>query len=629
MKGKTVKRKRLGDVLIQQGSLSEVDLNFAISLQQERVTRLGDLLLKEGLVSKADIGRALEHVQGIPYVQCPPQSVEPEVLAKLPHPIAERCCAMPLSIDGRELVVALAEPQNLRIIDELQFSSGMVISPRFSFREDVQDAIARFYEGKIGSSRPMPDDDRHVTVEADSSQNVEFIVKDLGEENRAAQQEKQAGVKLRTPAVRFVSSILAQSAEKSASDIHIEPRDGNVLVRVRIDGVLRDLTSIPAEHRASVISRIKILANMDIAERRVPQDGRFLMRYRGQRLDLRISTLPTHFGEKVVIRLLDPRSTLLAFDQLGFSEPHAQEFMRILRLPQGMVLVTGPTGSGKSTTLYSALNLLRAPDRNIITVEDPVEYIMDGINQVQVHPKAGLTFSSVLPSLLRQDPDAIMVGEIRDVSTAEIAMKASQTGQMVFSTLHTNDSISAIARLLNLGVPSYLIASSITAVLAQRLVRRLCSCRVEAPLSGTHERILAAFGVPASEFFSQYEPVGCSACDHTGYKGRVGIYEMLSMDGPIRDAVFAGGRANEIGDLARRSGFRTMQQDAIDKVRQGTTTLEEIRREVPVGEPEAARTVRCLSCEREIATSSLYCSHCGTMQDDGATPFGDQLTTRR
>ena len=606
---RTTKKKRLGDVLVQDGRLTQEDLNFAVSLQGERLTRLGDLLLREGLVAKADIARALEEVQGFVYAPCPPASIEPAVLAKVPRAIAERCCAIPLHMTGRELIVAIAEPQNLECMHELQFCSGMTITPRFSFRQDIEQAILMFY-GHGGM--PLKDRDEQISAEADSFPALEFIVKDANEENRAAQQEKQAGVRLKTPAVRYVSRILAEAAEKGASDIHIEPQDETLLIRIRVDGVLRELTSIDIEHRAAIVSRIKILANIDIAERHIPQDGRFLMRYKGQRLDLRVSTLPTHFGEKVVIRLLDPRSTLMAFDQLGLSTRDASELVRILGLPQGMLLVTGPTGAGKSTTLYSALNLLRSPDSNIITVEDPVEYIMDGINQVQIRPKSGLTFSSVLPSLLRQDPDVIMIGEIRDVDTAEIAMKASQTGQFVLSTLHTNDSISAISRLVNLGVPAYLIASSLTAVIAQRLVRKLCSCRREVRNPATQKQILAAMGLKTDESFPQYEPVGCSSCEQTGFKGRVGIYEVLSVDGLIRDAVFAGSRSEEICDIARRSGFRTLQEDSLDKVKKGLTTLQEIRREVPAGN---AKTNRCASCEREVSPTSRYCSYCGTMQN--------------
>ena len=611
MSGTRGKKKRLGDVLVQHGSLSQDDLNFAVSLQRERVTRLGDLLLKEGLVSKADIGRALEQVRGFAYVPCPPDSIQPAALSMISRAIAEQCCVLPLELNGRELVVAMAEPQNLDLIHELQFRSGTTILPRFSFREDILEAITKFY-GPKGEASQDEEDENSADVETDSYPQLEFIVKDASEENRAAQQERQAGVRLKTPAVRYVSRILADAAEKAASDIHIEPHDDRVLVRIRVDGVLRELTSIPNEHRAAVVSRIKILANLDIAERRVPQDGRFLMRYGGRRLDLRVSTLPTHFGEKVVIRLLDPRSTLLAFEQLGLSEQHASQMRRILGLPQGMLLVTGPTGSGKSTSLYAALNILRAPGRNIITVEDPVEYIMDGINQVQVRPKAGLTFSSVLPSLLRQDPDVIMVGEIRDADTAEIAMKSAQTGQLVLSTLHTNDSISAISRLSNLGVPAYLIASSLTGVIAQRLVRKLCSCRKQVSSSTKHVKMLASLGISPVDLTTQYEAVGCATCDQTGYKGRIGIFEILAVDSPIREAVFTGSRAEEIYDLARRSGFRTMQEDAVEKVRRGLTTLEEIRREVPAG---SARMERCESCDREVSATSLYCSYCGAMQN--------------
>jgi type IV pilus assembly protein PilB len=306
------------------------------------------------------------------------------------------------------------------------------------------------------------------------------------------------------------------------------------------------------------------------------------MQYRGQRLDLRTSTLPTHFGEKVVIRVLDPRSTIITLDQLGFSEYHRKNLHKILDLPQGMLLVTGPTGSGKSTTLYAALNLLRSPSRNIITVEDPVEYMLDGVNQVQVHPKAGLTFASALPSILRQDPDVIMVGEIRDGETAEIALKASQTGHMVLSTLHTNDSVGAITRLLDLAVPAYLIASSVTGVMAQRLVRRLCTCRQQLAPNPAYHRRLENVGIKdPSSFAHLYQAAGCSSCENTGYKGRVGVYELLVIEGQIREVIHSGSRAEEVWGLAQSAGFRTMQEDALDKVKDGLTTLDEVQRIVP------------------------------------------------
>jgi type IV pilus assembly protein PilB len=570
--------------------------------------RLGEILLQDGLVSKKEIGEAMEHVQGVPYAECPPPSIEPDVLARVSYSIAERCCALPLEVKGRELIIAMAEPQNLAFLDELRFSTGMVISPRFSFRDDIIEGIKKFFK-EAGESLETtePGDDVDFSQDSDFSA-VEFITADSREENRAAMKELRAGLRQRTPAVRFVSNILAMAADKEASDIHIEPRVGNMIVRVRVDGILRELMTIPSQFTSSVISRIKILADMDIAERRVPQDGRFLMQYRGQRLDLRISTLPTHFGEKVVIRVLDPRSTIITLDQLGFSHQHRNLLHRILELPQGMLLVTGPTGSGKSTTLYAALNLLRSPARNIITVEDPVEYMLDGVNQVQVHPKAGLTFASVLPSILRQDPDVIMIGEIRDGETAEIVLKASQTGHMVLSTLHTNDSVGAITRLLDLNVPPYLIASSVTGVMAQRLVRRLCKCRQQLVSDLAYHRRLESLGVKDSSSFTHtYQAVGCSSCENTGYKGRVGIYELLMIEGQIREAIHSGARAEEVWGLARSAGFPSMQEDALNKVKEGLTTLDEVQRIVPFNlvTPE-----RCPSCSRELMPAFVYCPFC-------------------
>ena len=603
--------KRLGDVLIQHGSLSPESLNRAISLQkdQERDKRLGEILLKDGLVSKVDIGHALEQIQGIPYAECPPPEIEQSVLDLLPQTIAVRCCALPLEIKGRKLVVAMAEPQNLSYLDELRFSVGMPITPHFSFRDDILAAIDRFYAEEAPPETVVVEEEPDVFFGRDQETlDVEFIAEDIDDESSEAQRELRA-VRKRTPAVRFLSDIMSSAVEKSASDIHIEPRAESTLVRIRVDGILRELMTMPSEYQASVVSRVKILANMDISERRVPQDGRFLMQLRGRRLDLRISTLPTHYGEKVVIRVLDPRSTLITLDQLGFSERLSECLKKILAMPQGMLLVTGPTGSGKSTTLYASLNLLRSPRNNIVTVEDPVEFMLEGVNQVQVHPKAGLTFATCLPSILRQDPDVIMVGEIRNGETAEIAMNASQTGHLVLSTLHTNDSIGAITRLLDLGVPSYLIAASVTGVLAQRLVRRLCVCRNEKPASAAYTEKLKRIGVAnADQYKLEYEPVGCSVCESTGFKGRVGIYEMLSIEDAVRDAIHSQARSDTILAVARLLGFRTLQEDALEKVKAGLTSLDEIQRVVPW---DTIKSSRCQSCSKEIPPAHGFCPHCG------------------
>ena len=394
---------------------------------------------------------------------------------------------------------------------------------------------------------------------------------------------------------------------KQASDIHIEPQAAVTIVRIRVDGVLRELRRIPRAIQNSLISRIKILSDMDIGERRAPQDGRFMVSVGPRKIDMRVSTLPTQYGEKVVMRLLETIGAAAQLRRPGIPSGHCRRITSLLALPQGMLLVTGPTGSGKSTTLYSALNLLRKPAVNIVSVEDPVEYALPGINQVHVNTRAGLTFASCLRSILRQDPNVIMVGEIRDLETAEIAMKAAQTGHLVLSTLHTNDSISAVARLLDLGIPEYLIASSLTGILAQRLVRKLCSCR-------TYERVTPEYverlgEVGSSRFPDRFaRPVGCAVCDKTGYRGRVGIYELLVIDESIRAILRGGFKPELIRNAARGNGMRRMQEDALEKLYVGITTLEEIIRVVPI---ETVAPSECTECGHELLPAFHYCPYCG------------------
>jgi len=374
-----------------------------------------------------------------------------------------------------------------------------------------------------------------------------------------------------------------------------------------VDGMLRDYQRVPRNLQHTVTSRIKILSDMDISERRAPQDGRFLVRIAARRIDLRVSTLPTQYGEKVVMRLLESDAPQGTFESLGIPPWIDERLRRTLVQPQGMILVTGPTGSGKSTTLYSSLTYLRKPSINIITVEDPVEYAVPGLNQVQVNSKAGVTFASSLRSILRQDPNVIMVGEIRDKETAEIALKAAQTGHMLLSTLHTNDSISAVTRLLDLGVPAFQIASSVTGIVAQRLIRRLCSCRKSVPATAEYRRQLQLAGASIMPTV-QNLPNGCEDCDLTGYRGRVGIYEMLVFDDAIRAAVRDGSNAETVRTMARRGGMRMMCEYAIDQVAAGTTTMEEVERVVPV---ERVKTGACGSCMKTLAGNFVFCPYCG------------------
>jgi type IV pilus assembly protein PilB len=608
-----VKKKKLGEVLRERGHISAGDLSKIVADQQGKVIRLGELMLERALVTKEELASALEAVTAVPYVNCAEVTPDAEVLHLIPRHLAVRGCVFPIRRDGKKLVVAMAEPQNIGLSDELKFTSGATISPRLGFRAEIFTAIEKFYGGKVSAAEGLTSEPAAnvsaATAEPESSgPGMEFVSTSTRQANKDAIQEAQAElVRRHTPAVRLTSEVIMAASAKHASDIHIEPQVDGVIVRIRVDGVLRDLQKVPAALQNSFISRIKILADMDIAERRNPQDGRFLVKMGAQQIDMRVSSLPTQYGEKIVMRLLNPGETVRGFAELGLPPAVESTLLTALAQPQGMMLVTGPTGSGKSTTLYAALNHLRKPEVNIVTVEDPVEYVLPGVNQVHVNVKAGLTFASCLRSILRQDPNVIMVGEIRDKETAEIAMKAAQTGHLVLSTLHTNDSVAAVTRLLDLGIPPFMISSSISAIMAQRLVRRLCTCK------GTDEPTVA--NLERMEQLGQIEPVstifvpkGCELCELTGYRGRVGIYEILPFDETIRDAVRSGVRNEDIRNHMRDIGMKLMQEDALDKIITGMTSIEEISRVVPV---HTGSFPECAQCGRRISPTFHFCPHCG------------------
>ena len=613
-----LKRKRLGDALLERRSISPADLEKTIQDQPKANMRLGELLLKRGLVPKADLVAALEDVRGFAYVDCRTAVVDPEALKLIRREAAAGYGVMPLAVEGEFLVTVMAEPQDLHVISELEFVSGKRIAPRFGFRWEIDEAIKKWYGGPVADEHPAAGGGDVPVLDQIDVSNTHFSSSSSSERGRAAVAEFEAELrKERTPAVRMVSAVLTAAVLKRASDVHIEPQPAATVVRLRVDGTLRELVQFPAALGVPLVSRIKILADLDIAERRAPQDGRFQVAIGEQKMDLRVSTLPTRDGEKVVMRLLDPSATKVPLIDLGFSDRDAATLGRLLRRPQGMVLVTGPTGSGKSTTLYAALNLVRSPTMNVVTIEDPIEYRIPEINQVQINIPAGLTFAGTLRSVLRQDPNIIMLGEIRDTETAEIALQASQTGHLVLSTLHTNDSVAAVTRLLDLQVPGFLMAASISGILAQRLVRKLCSCRNEAAAGPEYRAQLAAVGIddpPDTRFLS----VGCAACDNTGYKGRVGIYEVLVFDEGIATAVRSGTRDDEIRNLARRGGMRLMAEDALEKVRQGITTLDEVLRVVPFEHGDGAR---CRNCKQALASNFLFCPYCGgKVLSPGASP---------
>jgi type IV pilus assembly protein PilB len=607
-----MKRKRLGEVLQGRGRISAASLQELFQEQKGTVIRLGELILDRGLVDKAALIEAIEEVSGVAYLDCSTVQCEKSALRAISATVAERLAVLPIRTENSTLIVAMAEPQNLMVIDELRFVSGKNISPRLAFRSEILAAIARNYELAGLESSQEKDTPAIAEVISEPIPEIEFISTSARQANREAIQEVQAEInQKKTPAVRLVSEIIQIALNKRASDIHIEPQASATAVRIRVDGVLRELEPMPRSIQNAIISRIKILSDMDIGERRAPQDGRFTVVLGQRKVDMRVSTLPTQYGEKIVMRLLETSSPLLSFADMGFPKDIASQISQILTLPQGMLLVTGPTGSGKSTTLYSALNVLRQQAVNIVTVEDPVEYRLPGINQVHVNSRAGLTFASCLRSILRQDPNVIMVGEIRDLETAEIAMKAAQTGHFVLSTLHTNDSVSAVIRLIDLGIQDYLIASSLSGILAQRLVRKLCSCRTYEPMTVEYAARLAAAG--SNEVPDKIPTAaGCPICDHSGYKGRAGIYELLIINDSIRALLRGDINSDLLRNTAQSQGMRRMQDDAIDKLLAGVTTLEEILRVVPC---EALVAAECAECGHDILPAFQFCPFCGTRRD--------------
>lgn len=584
-----MKKKRLGEILIERGTVAAADIDQALVLQRQKNIRLGEILVQNLHVSRTAIATALEQMGGVAYAECPPGSIAPEVLALLPRATAVKHCVLPLEIKGSSLVVAMAEPQDLTIIEQLRSSTGRPITPRFSFRQDIQHGIRKFYDAEDLSKTLVLKDIEFSTQEEPLQTNaeeeetltqLEFIVANSREENKEALKELRAGSRKRNYAIRLLSIILSRAAQQEASDLHLEPGIDSTVIRLRVDGVLQDLMKVPQAQQAVVVQRIKNLADMESGPHRVPQEGRFLIIHKGRRLDIRVSTLPTHFGEKILIRVLDPRSTLRSFEQLGMARRHENALKRILSMPEGMLIVTGPTGSGKSTTLYSALNAIASPHRSIVAIEDPVEYMLEGITQVQLNPASGLNLAAMLQPILRQHPDVIMIGELLDEETAETALRAAQIGHLVLTSLHTYDSIDAITRLRSFMVPTNLI-SSIQGIVAQNLVRTLCDCRTELEPTEHFRASLRKLG-HSEPVNTMYQPSGCYSCAGTGYHGRAGVFELLLIEGAIRDALQREVSIEEIRRMLPETGFRSMQQDALDKVVQGQTTLDEVLHAFPL-----------------------------------------------
>ena len=562
-------KKKLGEILTKAGLITEEQLHTALLLQTGKNKRLGKVIVELGYVNGEQISETISQQLSVPLVNCNNYSPSKQLISLVSRETAERKLICPLEINGKTLMIAMADPLDFRTIDDISFKTGLKIIPAVASETNILNTIERIY----GSSEITWE----VLNEIPTYNEVEFVKEEIRNDEKheisfnALFKDSEA-----PPIVKLVTMVIADAVNFSASDIHIEPREKIVQVRYRIDGELKNVLTFPSRIRDSVISRIKIIANMDITNRRFPQDGRSALRLKDKTVDLRISTLPSIYGETIVIRLLDPTTGLIPLSRLGLSENIMKPLINIINQPQGMLLITGPTGSGKTTTLYSMLQQLRTETKNIITIEEPVEYKLAEITQVGMNEAIGFTFANALRSVLRQDPDIIMVGEIRDAETAEIGARSALTGHLVLSTLHTNDTVSSITRLLDIGLESFLVTSAVSGILAQRLIRKICThCKIQiAPPNDLH-------GIILPPLKNNYKGTGCSKCNYTGFSGRVGVYELLSMDTQLRHVITRKFSEDDLWECARQSGTQTLFEDAWSKVEDGITTVEEILSKIP------------------------------------------------
>ncbi len=555
----------LGQKLLEARLIDETALSKAALQQKTAGGTVTGNLVKIGAISEEALLDFLSRLYGVPAIDMKSYEPDPTLIKLIPGDVATKFMALPVSRSGRRLVVAMANPSNIFAIDDIKFITGYEVEPHVSTEAAIKKALDRAYD----SAGTM----------ADVMKGFEDELNVVEEEETPSEGDAGLGQVNDAPIVKLVNSLIADAVRKGASDIHIEPYEKTMRVRFRIDGALQEMMAPPYKFKAAILSRLKIMADLDIAERRVPQDGRIKIKVLNRTIDLRVSTLPTIFGEKIVMRILDKTNLNIDLGKLGFEKKSMDDFVAAISNPYGMVLVTGPTGSGKTTTLYSALSRVNTPEVNVMTAEDPVEYNLDGINQVLVNEGVGLTFAAALKAFLRQDPNIIMVGEIRDLDTAGIATKAALTGHLVLSTLHTNDAPSAIGRLIDMGIQPFLVASSVNLILAQRLVRRVCaSCKK--PIELTDE-ILSELQMTREDAQGGtfYEGEGCVECNNTGYRGRAGVYEVMNISPRLRDLILDRASALDIKRTAIEEGMLTLRRDGLQKLRRGVTTVEEILKE--------------------------------------------------
>ena len=594
-KRSSLSRRRLGELLIETGLLSADQLTEALKTQRDSGRRLGDILVNLKYITEEEMALALALQLKIEYIDLSEYTIDPDVIDSIPEEIAKKFTCLGIGLKNNILEVAMADPLDLNMIKDLQFITGYNIKPTISTASQILEILQKHYNPE----KSITD----VAREFQGDEMMEFLPDDgIGEEEEISQEEFRD-----SPFVKMVDLIIKNAIKRGASDVHIEAQEHHVRVRNRIDGVLQDsMPKLPKWTQPIIISRIKVLGGMDISERRLPQDGRIRVRSKNLAVDLRVSTLPTYYGEKAVIRILNKEESRLTMEELGFSQGSYKSINSFIKQPQGMVLFTGPTGSGKTSSLYACLGIVKSDEVNIITVEDPVEFELQGVNQVQINEKVGLTFPFVLRSILRQDPNVIMVGEIRDMETAEIALQASLTGHLVLSTLHTNDAASTITRLIDIGMPPYLISSSILGIVAQRLVRKICpECKEEyIPSNDTLSRLsLSQEELP----FKFYRGIGCPACGQSGYRGRTVIEEVLIMGHKMRELIQQSASVDIIREAAMATGMTTLGVSGLKKVEQGITTLDEVLKAV---QQKEELTTICPSCGKGVSLDFRDCPYC-------------------
>ncbi len=557
---------KLGEILVREGLITQDQLRKALLEQKNSGMRLGYTLVKLGFIEETEVTKMLARQYRMPAVDLSRFEVEPKILKLLPPDIAIKHTVLPLKREGRTLTIAIVDPNNVTAIEDIKFITRCDVFPVIAGEYTLRNAIDRYYQQSDAQLQTL-------LKSVEAAEDLEVVAESQDEDVKAQDLADDA------PVVKLINGLLTDAVKRGASDIHIEPFEHEMRVRYRVDGTLLEVMKPPVKMRAALTSRVKIMASLNIAERRVPQDGRIKLKMGARVIDFRVSTLPVLYGEKIVLRILDKGNLTLDLSKFGF-EPKAEEhLLRAILNPYGMVLVTGPTGSGKTTTLYSALSRINTMEVNILTAEDPVEYNLMGINQVLVRNEVGMTFAAALKAFLRQDPNIIMVGEIRDMETGSIAIKAALTGHLVLSTLHTNDAPSTVTRMIDMGIEPFNVASAVNLIVAQRLVRRICSgCKVEHKYS---DEELHALGISLAEakHSTYFRGQGCDTCAETGYKGRQGLYEVMAMTSPLRRMVLKGGSTEELRDLAVKEGMLTLRMDGMLKVKRGITTLDEVVKE--------------------------------------------------